>query len=79
MHNPILASDPLFGHLTNKERRYVSALQRRSQHLSSRIEAAMTVDLTYDKHELAALKWALGVIADASKEENGISESKELG
>ena len=64
----IPATDPIFGHLTNRERRYVNALQRRSEHLQARIDAALTVDLTYDKHEVAAIRWALGVIANARKE-----------
>ena len=67
----IPATDEIYGHLTNRERRYVGALQRRIQHLASRVDAAMTVDLTYDKHELAALRWALGVVANARKEQSG--------
>jgi len=70
----ISASDEVYGHLTNRERRYVTALQRRSQHLASRIEVAMTVDLTYDKQERAAIQWALGVIASARKDTHGVSE-----
>ena len=78
MDNPILSSDPTYGHLTNRQRRYVSALQRRAQHLQTRIEDNLLKDLTYDKHELSALTWALSMIANASKDEHGIPQGQEL-
>lgn len=68
MTKPVPATDPIYGHLTNRERRYVTALQRRAEHLQARIDSSLLRDLTYDKHEIAALSWALGVIANARKE-----------
>lgn len=70
--------DPVYGHLTNRERRYVGALQRRAEHLQARIKDSLLRHLTYDKHEHSALTWALGVIANARKGSNGIPESQEL-
>lgn len=66
----IPVSDPVYGHLTNRQRRYVSALQRRAEHLRARIESNLLKDLTYDKHELNALTWALGVIAMSTARED---------
>ena len=39
-------------------RRRIHALQRRALHLEQRI-AASDIDLSYDKQELGALRWAL--------------------
>ena len=48
------------------------ALERRADHLAKRI-AASDIDLSYDKQELAALRWALDnlykLFADILKEE----------
>ena len=48
------------------------ALERRADHLAKRI-AASNIDLSYDKQELAALRWALNnlyeLFADILKEE----------
>lgn len=38
----------------------------------------MTVDLSYDKQELGAIRWALGVIANAGKGTYGVSKGQEL-
>ena len=47
------------------------ALERRADHLAKRI-AASNIDLSYDKQELAALRWALNnlyeLFADILKE-----------
>lgn len=78
MKQSILSSDPIYGHLTNRERRYVEALQRRAGHLHARIEANLLKDLTYDRHEHNAITWALGIIANARTGSNGLSKDKEL-
>ena len=41
-----------------KVRRRVFALERRADHLAKRIAAAIPKDLSYDKQELGALRWA---------------------
>ena len=71
-------TDPTYGHLTNRERRYVAVLRRRSEHLQARITANLLKDFTYDKQEVSAIQWALGVIANAGKDEHGIPEGQEL-
>lgn len=50
--------------MNQKQRSHVKALQRREQHLATRI-ASLPDDVTslpYDKGERAALRWALAVI-----------------
>ena len=69
-------SDPIYGHLSSKERRFVGVLQKRAEWLARRIGEA-SHDLTYDKQERAALQWALGVIANARKNDE-IPTSQEL-
>ena len=41
-----------------KVRRRILALERRADHLAKRIAAAIPKDLSYDKQELGALRWA---------------------
>ena len=67
MKNQLPTSDAVYGHLNSRERRYVLALQKRKEWLGQRINTSPN-ELTYDNQERAALEWALGVIANARKE-----------
>ena len=62
---------------THRERKQIAALQRRRDWLKARIDAS-PVDLAFDKEEYSALTWALGVICNAGKGSNGISEGQKL-
>jgi hypothetical protein len=55
---------PEFAHFSNKGRRRIAALQRRAAHLEARIATTNVLDLSWDKQELAALKWALGLLSN---------------
>lgn len=45
--------------LNYRERKHVEILQRRMHHLSKRVSNAPEKDLSFDKQELAALRWAV--------------------
>ena len=45
--------------LSNREQGYINAIQKRADHLSSRIASSIDKPLSYDKHELSALTWAI--------------------
>ena len=77
MKNQLPTTDAVYGHLTNQERRYVLALQKRKDWLAQRINDSPHA-LSYDNQERAALEWALSVIANARKEIHGLSEGQEL-
>ena len=66
-----------YDQFNNRERKQIAALQRRRDWLKSRIDAS-PVDLSFDKEEYSALTWALGVICNAGKVSNGVSEGQEL-
>lgn len=53
--------------LNRQERGYFAALEKRAQHLNTRITEAHAArrDLTYEKKELAALVWVLDMIRAA--------------
>lgn len=50
--------------MTRQERKYLNSLNRRAEHLERRIQES-TKDLTYDRQELAALKWAIRSLTPA--------------
>lgn len=58
---PETATTPI---LTRDERRHLDALERRADHLASRVAAAGPErdDLQYDRQELTALRWAIGLL-----------------
>jgi hypothetical protein len=74
----ISQDDPIYGHYPKVERQRIAALIRRAQHLRERVEQQSTRDLSWDRGELAALQWVLGVLANAGKGANGIPEDQEL-
>ena len=49
--------------LKRREIRYLEVLERRNQHIKKRIEERVDIrGASYDKHEAAALDWAIGFI-----------------
>jgi hypothetical protein len=56
-----------YEHLTSIERDKILILRRRMLHLKTRVETS-PIDLSYDKQELSALVWVLGVIANSKPE-----------
>lgn len=63
-----MSKSPFFGRrpLNSRERHRVKVLEKRARHLNDRIAAAAAVgrELSYDRQELAALEWALGIIGE---------------
>lgn len=57
--------------LNHQQRRWLAALLKRVDHLTERIEdeAARGRDLTFDKEERAALRWAIEFITTRLREE----------
>lgn len=51
--------------MNRSERDKVYRLERRRAHLQERVGTASPGELSYDHGEIAALSWALEVIADA--------------
>jgi hypothetical protein len=51
-----------YRHLTQKCRRHVATIEKRIRHLEGRV-ASSDRDLTYDKQEITALKWALEYVS----------------
>jgi hypothetical protein len=49
---------------TQIHRGYLEALARREEHLRERIAQAGGESLSYDKHEAAALRWAIKVLSE---------------
>jgi len=47
--------------------KYIAALVRRADYLAGRISGSRTIDLSYDKAELAALRWAVDQLKDGSR------------
>ena len=66
-----------FDQYTVEERRRIEVLRKRRDWLKARIDTSST-DLSFDKAEYSALTWALGVIVNARKVVNGVSEGQEL-
>lgn len=60
-----------------EERRRIEVLRKRRDWLRTRIEAS-PADLSFDKAEHSALTWALGILANARKVADGVSEGQEL-
>ena len=60
-----------------EERRKLDILRKRRDWLKARVEGS-PADLSYDKAEYSALVWAIGVLANARKVANGVSEGQEL-
>ena len=56
-----LERDP--AHPTSLRNKRIHTLNRRAEHLQQRIEASTTKDLTYDRAELEALRWAVGELS----------------
>ena len=65
----IPSSDPTYGHYTVKERERIGTLLYRADFLQKRIDSAGNLDLSYDRAELAALRWALALIANRTPAE----------
>ena len=68
---------PEYEQYTGEERRRIEVLRKRRDWLKARVESS-PVDLSFDKAEYSALSWALGVIANARKAQDGVSEGQEL-
>lgn len=51
--------------LTRKEQRHLDVLARRADHLAARIAGTERRDLSYDREELAALRWAIALLGGA--------------
>lgn len=47
--------------------KYLQRLERRASHLEARIAASLTKDLSYDKAELAAIRWVVQYVEQTSK------------
>ena len=54
--------------LNRREEDRVKSLIKRANYLEKRINSA-TVDLSYDKQELGALRWAISVIQELQNEQ----------
>ena len=54
--------------------KHLQRLERRASHLEARIAASLTKDLTYDKAELASIRWVVKYI-----EETQVTTNKDKG
>ena len=61
-----------------EERRRIETLRKRRDWLKARIDTS-PADLSFDRAEYSALTWALGILANARKVADGVSEGQELG
>jgi len=58
----------------SSRKRRIEALQKRADHLAARIASSEKLELTFDKQELGALKWAIRELSAHRAEQVALNE-----